>query len=111
MEKTRVPKGKYYWFIDEVVGVNFDADNREVFSTRRYLEGNYFSTRDEAEAMARKLRAVLNGADVIEFPSEDEIIIKASNAIKGNDLSFIDENTRFKMAYGLLKWICSKIVK
>lgn len=115
MEKTRVPRGDWYWFIFRTKGggfvVNCKIEEGSSDDNARFDIGNYFIVKEEAKSMARKLRAVLKGAEAIEMPSEDEIIIKASNAIKGNDLSFIDENTRFKMAYGLLKWLCSKIVK
>lgn len=47
----------------------------------RFLLGNYFHTKEEAESMARKLRAVLNGAEVIEMPSEEEIRRYANSVI------------------------------
>lgn len=108
---TRVKKGEPYWFVD-IDGRAWDRYERnEVMDSVLFDTGNYFHTKEEAERMCKKFLAILKGADVIQIPSEEEIIIKASTAVKGNDLSFVDENTRFNVAYGLLKWFESKIVK
>ena len=117
----RVKKGEKYWFID-FSGMTYVVDWLTEFydeeNTTHFLTKNYFHTEEEAESMARKLRAVLNGADVIEMPSEEEIKNKASEmcCIGGCDHSC--EDTHFcglafprersiKMAY----WLKSKIVK
>ena len=78
MEKTRVPKGEKYWYIASsfFAGdfyVTYGVDFYEDIQDGRFALGNYFHTKEEAEAMARKLRAVLNGAEVIEKPVEKEI--------------------------------------
>lgn len=78
MEKTRVPKGEKYWYIvsDFFAGdfyTTHGVDFYEDIQDGRFALGNYFHTKEEAEAMARKLRAILNGAEVIEIPSEKEI--------------------------------------
>ena len=41
-------------------------DDRDEWDNTDYENGNYFSTKAEAESMLVKLRAVLKGADVIE---------------------------------------------
>lgn len=70
----RVKKGEKYWiiliwgshiYVDEVIDLHCKCDDDN------YNQGNYFNTKEQAEAMASKLRAVLKGADVIE-PMLDE---------------------------------------
>lgn len=73
MEKTRVPKGEHYYYINVFGEVVVDLDYRIDIDNQKYKNGNYFLDKESAESMARKLRAVLAGADVIEMPSEDEI--------------------------------------
>lgn len=74
MEKKRVSKGEKYWYIgaDKCIPV-LSYDMRTLFDDDRYRSGNYFTDNSEAVVMASKLRAVLNGADVIETPSEEEM--------------------------------------
>lgn len=74
MEKTRVPINTDYWWISHGLGVHFQMDNRMPFDDDCFEAGNYFHTKEEAELMARKLRAVLKGADVIEMPGEEEMV-------------------------------------
>lgn len=104
MEKTRVKKGEKFWFID----LNFEvcllshSDQREPTDDWLYDSGNYFATLEEAEAVARKLRAVLNGADVIEMPSEEEI----------EKRRVFWDHTDARTGFGdCLRWLKSKIVK
>lgn len=79
-ERTRVPKGEKYWFLayDSIrdKGINVLPSEEEccIVDFNRCELGNYFHTKEEAESMARKLRAVLKGADVIEVPSEEEVV-------------------------------------
>lgn len=78
MEKTRVTKGEYYWWIDSYefqphFAQETTQDDYLGQSDERYEVGNYFNSFFEAESMANKLRAVLKGAEVIEMPSEEEI--------------------------------------
>lgn len=70
-----MPKGKYYWWIRIYEGIDVcaDMDWRRKFSTKNYSDGNYFYTKEEAESIANKLRAVLKGADVIEMPNAIEM--------------------------------------
>lgn len=71
-KKTRVKKGEEYWYLSnysfESIST-FDAYSR--WDNINYKNGNYFHTKEEAEAIAKKLKAILNGADVIETPSEN----------------------------------------
>lgn len=79
MNKTRVKKGEKYWYINTNAAItamwaDWDMEgNYPSIDTTRFENGNYFQTCAEAEVMARKLRAVLKGADVIEMPSEEDI--------------------------------------
>ena len=66
MEKTRVPKGEKYWFINCFGEVVSTLEGGIIDNTKRFEIGNYFATEEEAESMARKLRAVLKGAEAIE---------------------------------------------
>lgn len=79
MEKTRVPKGEMYWFINTNAAitrmwVEWDIEGRyPAIDAARLKFGNKFLTQEEAESMANKLRAVLKGAEVIETPAPDEV--------------------------------------
>lgn len=57
--------------------------------------------REEAESMARKLRAVLNGADVIEMPSEEELKEIPTKKVEGD--AYID--AYFMGVMDILDWI------
>lgn len=74
MTKTRVPKGEEYWHIGQWGDILMTSEEDSPIDDWLFQCGNYFRTKDEAEAMAKKLRAVLKGADVIEMPSEEEKI-------------------------------------
>ncbi len=99
-QKQRVPKGEMYFYINEGCHVSDWKDTGGSFSAMRLLLGNYFHTKEEAESMARKLRAVLKGADVIEMPSEEEI------------RKYTDNYTRYPVtSRKAIDWLKSKIVK
>ena len=70
MEKTRVPKGEKYWFINCFGEVVSTTEQGIIDNYYRFNVGNYFHTKEEANTMTRKLRAVLKGTDVIEISSE-----------------------------------------
>lgn len=123
MEKTRVKKGEKYWIITQI-GFDYcvipviSGENKDL-DDDAYNKGNYFHTKEEAEAMVRKLRAVLKGAEVIEIPSEEEIKEKAS------DIAFTEEpyceNDLGELEYGISNmsdsaikmsnWLKSKTIK
>lgn len=117
----RVKKGeKYLYVLCDCDGFYIGewTDNRCGCDKTLFELGNYFHTKEEAEVMEKKLRAVLNGADVIEMPSEEEIQNKASEmcCIGGCDRSCEDKHfcglafpreRSIKMA----EWIKSKIIK
>lgn len=71
----------------------------------RFAYGNYFNTEEEAESMAEKISKVLNGADVIEMPSEEEIKQASYDCTNGYD---DDQIPGFKEG---VEWLKSKIVK
>lgn len=110
----RVKKGDKYWFINHEGMVIVDEDERWVGDDRCYECGNYFTSRESAEAMAKKLRAVLKGADVIEMPSEEEINEKASELYPSqyNEYAGMYEVPSEKLGFGdCIDWLKSKIVK
>lgn len=91
----RVKKGEKYWFINSFGEVVSTTESGVIDDVKRFEAGNYFHTKEEAGAVAEKIRnvlkgawvltppegeilsrkveAVLSGADVIEVPSEEEI--------------------------------------
>lgn len=71
-EKTKSIKGEKYWYITSGCYVTYSVDFDEEMDKKRLECGNYFTTQEGAKEMAKKLRIVLNGADVIEMPSEEE---------------------------------------
>lgn len=76
MGKTRARFGEKYWYVVEYAGDFTTAsaiDYYEHYDDDLFESGNYFLTEEEAESMARKLRAVLAGAEVIKMPSGEEI--------------------------------------
>lgn len=68
-------------------------------------------TKEEAESMLKKLRAVLNGAEVIEMPSEEEIDEKINECgfIIGKELT--DVIIASAGALEMADYLKSKIVK
>ena len=104
MEKNqRVPKGEKYWYIDTTLTVYTDFNYTD-YDEERMDIGNCFATKEEAESMARKLRAVLKGADVVEMPSNKIIVEEALRRYtKTNDLYCAFKNGA--------DWLKSKIVK
>jgi hypothetical protein len=117
MEKTRVPYGERYWYLVFFGGEVLIYSNTERNFTddnQHFAMGNYFYTKEEAESMARKLRAVLNGAEVIEMPSEEECTNAADEHIElCSEECFPYQNedeARAAFCNGI-DWLKSKIVK
>ena len=115
----RVKKGEKYWFVEVFAFSPFVESCTEINSIgddNRFNCGNYFHNRKEAELMARKLRAVLKGADVIEMPSAEEIKQYADTAIynpKDGDRR-VHTCEVISYASGIengIEWLKSKIVK
>lgn len=109
-----VEKGEVYWSIildedDEPYATPYVNEGTHI-DIGRLTSKNSFNTREEAEVMVRKLRAVLNGAEVIEMPSEEEIREKANNIAYrcgvGLEMSNLSE-----VCQVMAKWLKSKIVK
>lgn len=87
-------------------------EDRTQWSDMDYANGNYFNTKEEAEAMADKIRKVLNGADVIEMPSEEDFYneeFKTNHYFIAKDGAAVvgAHQTGFKHCYD---WLKSKIV-
>ena len=56
-------RGEYrdkYYYVDEFAESNCDIDLRHDTDKRRYEAGNYFLTKFEADAVAVKIRNILN---------------------------------------------------
>lgn len=108
MEKTRVPKGEKYWYINDCLYVSEGYERGICISEVHFIKSNYFHTKEEAEAMARKLRAVLKGADVIEMPSEDDML--GAIPIIDDPCDYIGPGRRLGWSE-CYTWLKSKIVK
>ena len=108
----RLNKNEKFWFIDfENMSVTFDFDDYESWSNIKNTLGNYFHTEEQAETMARKVRAVLKGADVIEMSSKEEICNQCQREWVAND-GIVGDGRIFNdivmTAYSIIK---SKTVK
>lgn len=116
MEKTRVAYGQRYWYItlypDGTIETEWLLEEREIEDDNHYRTGNYFHTQEEAEACARKLRAVLKGAEVIDMPSEEEFekYLNEHFPYNGGTKGMICEATKGEWRL-CFKWLKSKIVK
>ena len=73
----RVKKGEKYWYleIEEGLGIStdFTYDSYDPLDNNNLETGNYFHTKEEAETVAEKIRAVLAGADIIEDWQKEKI--------------------------------------
>lgn len=106
-------KGEEYWFIDVGLNVQKSIEFGHEYDNIRFKVKNYFHTKEEAEAMAEKIRKVLKGADVIEMPGEEEIKQYADRAL------YIPKEDRRVHAYEVtayasgiekgVEWLKSKI--
>ena len=110
----RVNKGEKYWYLRGNLEVAPAEETGSIFDLSTYLNLDYFHTKEEAESMLKKLRAVLKGADVIEMPSEEEIITTISGLKHEKDLD--DGETPNAGLYDIgfdeaIYWLKSKIVK
>lgn len=109
--RMKMERQKTYWTIGNSGSVFEIYDQNHPFDDFRYEIGNYFATRSQAEEMARKLKAVLKGAEVIEMPSEKEISLQSQREWVANDGEVGDKrvfNDIVLTAYSIVK---SKIVK
>lgn len=112
MKATRVKKFEKYWMIDSDLMLVHFIDDRKRCSNTDFANGNYFNTKEEAEAMADKIRKVLNGADVIEMPSDEDITEKIFNTtgdVVGRE-GEITVSHCMKTAKIVVEWLKSKIV-
>lgn len=132
----RVNKGEEYWFIDKDGEILWRYESYSCQDDMMFNYNNYFHTREEAEAMAEKIRkvfkgawvltppegeilsrkveAILNGADVIEMPSEVEVSIECDYSAHKMDID--DGETPNSGLYwrgwgDAIRWLKSKIVK
>lgn len=68
----RVENADKCYFVDSFGNVSCILSSNYLYD-KLISANNCFNSEEEAEAMAKKLRAVLKGADVIEMPSEEEL--------------------------------------
>ena len=114
MEKTRLPYGKEYYYVYMCHGcrpaVSSKYEKHMGEDSANFRCGNYFLNRKEAWALANKLRAVLNGAEVIEMPSEVEMQTRRPEIdVEGmNGVEYSCFLSGFTYGY---RWLESKIVK
>lgn len=110
----RVKKGEMYWFIFRTKGggfvVNCKIEEGSSDDNARFDIGNYFIVKEEALSMARKLRAVLNGADVIEMPSEDEEDREISKQMEMTSYRGEEEDIYTNGFLGCIYWLKSKMI-
>lgn len=59
-KRWRAKKREQYWFISSCE-VCLDQECEEVYDDKRYNIGNYFRTKEEAQAMADKFKEMLKG--------------------------------------------------
>lgn len=59
-KRWRAEKGDKYWFISSCE-VCMSRDFREDYVDKRHEVGNYFRTKEEADVMANKFKAMLKG--------------------------------------------------
>lgn len=109
----RVKKGEKYWSLvytsrDGFVALCY-ADTDIEGDILDFERGNYFADRESAEKMARKLSAVLKGADVIEMPSEEEIRKHYAEMMINNPDYHL--RTSADVHINVVDWFKSKIVK
>lgn len=110
----RLKKGETYCYIDfGTMAIRQCIFAGDVADELRIKNNNRFKTYIEAEKMAKKLRAVLKGADVIEMPSEEDVtekIFSTAGEIVGRDRE-ITVSDCMKTAKAVVGWLIDKIVK
>lgn len=110
----RVKKGERYWYIYfGAFGIEVFqmTDKRDKSDDATFGYNNYFATKEEAEACARKLRAVLKGADVIEMPSDEEIWEEANSRYPRRWSGDRENGEKFDVFMEGIDYVKSKIVK
>lgn len=68
--RWRAESALSYWFVNDKIIQEVDYDDRERLHEFRYKSGNYFRTREQAEAAAEAIRAVLGYIQTSE-PRQD----------------------------------------
>lgn len=121
MEKKRVPYGEKFWFIRTDGRINYGREYEDLYCNAFFNCGNYFHTKEEAERMKRLFDAVLNGADVIQMPSEEEIKLASNEEIncwceEGDPHQYVDCDICATPVYRKMfikgaNWLKSKITK
>lgn len=120
----RVKKGEKYWYISGLLTVEARYETNGIMDAELFKTNNYFPANEYTpkmvEEMAKKLRAVLKGADVIEMPCEEKCVCSAeeSNLYKTNEgegtLAGFENGLHRGYEIGFLRsieWLKSKIVK
>lgn len=114
----RLNKGEKYWFISGLFTVEARCEAHSIMDAELLKVNNYFPASEYTPKMvdeiAKKLRAVLNGADVIDMPSEEECETFAVELAR--EEAFVCEtfSTRadWRMSSRMtVDWLKTKIVK
>lgn len=82
----RAKNGEQYFTIDGGLLVHGVTDLRKTYDDNRFEIGNYFHTKEEAEALAEKIRAVLKGAWVLTPPEGESFSRKVEAVLKGAEV-------------------------
>lgn len=117
-KKTRKRKLNIYYYIDTALRICVATHDMSI-DDKRFKVGNYFPTKEEAESTARKLRAVLNGADIIETPSDKDIENAMKTSVTESIMcvypfaSFTPKATDIEECAWIkgAEWVKSKIIK
>lgn len=117
MEKTRVDLYKRYYFLyfsrlDGRVQVAVRHDTRNSEDYARFKSGNYYASEKKAHSLARKINAVLEGADAIETPESNEVDMiqrEIGLEVGGEDEELVEAASLG--AIRMINWLIDKIVK
>lgn len=63
IKRWRAKKGGKYFYTNHIYGIGFSFEHDCMEDCERYDLGNYFETKEEAEAKAKQIRAVLRGEE------------------------------------------------
>lgn len=108
----RVKKGENYYWLNSLLEVCSSVEYYNSTSYAHYLCGNYFHTKEEAEAMAEKIRRVLKGAIVIDkLPSEEEIEAKAKDILDERFMIRSHYQYQIDDLVNMAEWLKSQLTK
>lgn len=107
--KQRVLPNEKFWYVTSNLKTTSDYDRRNGRSDLKFSCGNYFYTKEDAEAAIVKLRAVLKGADVIFMP--DDETMKEARPIFHRTTDWWDAKQVWDGFERCFEWIKMQLVK